>query len=37
MAILGAFVTIVIASLAPVLRNANLNIDGAGPFTQVDI
>jgi hypothetical protein len=32
--ILGTFVTIVIASLAPVLRNANLNIDGAGPFTQ---
>jgi len=34
LAVAAAFVTIVIASLAPVLRNANLNIDGAGPFTQ---
>jgi hypothetical protein len=33
--ILGAFATIIVASLAPVLRNADLNIDGAGPFTQV--
>ena len=35
MLILGAFATIIVASLAPVLRNADLNIDGAGPFTQV--
>ena len=35
LAIAGAFVTIIVASLVPVLRNANLNIDGAGPFTQV--
>ena len=35
LAIAGAFVTIVVASLAPVLRNANLDIDGAGPFTRV--
>jgi len=33
-AIAAAFITIVIASLAPVVRNANLDIDGAGPFTR---
>ena len=32
--ILGAFVTVILASVAPVLRNADLNRQGAGPFTQ---
>lgn len=33
-AVAATFITIVVASLAPVLRNADLNVDGAGPFTQ---
>ena len=32
--ILGAFATVILASVAPVLRNADLNRQGAGPFTQ---
>ena len=33
-AIAAAFATIIIASVIPVLRGANLDRDGAGPFTQ---
>ena len=33
-AIAAAFATIIIASVIPVIRGANLNRDGAGPFTQ---
>ncbi len=33
-AIAAAFATIIIASVIPVVRGANLDRDGAGPFTQ---
>ena len=34
-AILGAFVTIIVASIIPALRGANMEQNGAGPFTKV--
>lgn len=33
-AILGAFAVIIVASLVPIVRGADLNRDGFGPFTQ---
>ena len=30
----AAFVTIIVASLIPIIRGADLAINGAGPFTQ---
>ena len=34
-ALVGAgFATIIIASLIPIIKGANLNISGAGPFNQ---
>ena len=35
LAILGAFVTIIVASIIPALRGANMDQNGAGPFTKV--
>ncbi len=34
-AILGAFVTIIVASIIPALRGADMEQSGAGPFTKV--
>lgn len=35
LAILGAFVTIIVASIIPALRGADMDQNGAGPFTKV--
>ena len=35
LAILGGFVTIIVASIIPALRGANMDQNGAGPFTKV--
>lgn len=35
LAILGAFVTIIVASIIPALRGADMEQKGAGPFTKV--
>ena len=37
LAILGAFVTIIVASIIPALRGADMDQNGAGPFTKVMI
>ncbi|CAK0783538.1 hypothetical protein CVIRNUC_006737 [Coccomyxa viridis] len=34
LAILGGFVTIIVASIIPALRGANMDQNGAGPFTK---
>jgi len=34
-AILGAFVTLIVASIIPALRGADMEQNGAGPFTKV--
>lgn len=30
----GAFLTTIVASLIPIIRGADLNVSGAGPFNQ---
>lgn len=30
----GAFLTVIVASLIPIIRGADLNVSGAGPFNQ---
>ena len=30
----AAFLTVILASVIPIIRNADLNISGAGPFNQ---
>ena len=31
----AAFITVIVASIIPVVRKADLSVQGAGPFTQV--
>ena len=37
LAILGAFVTLIVASIIPALRGADMEQNGAGPFTKVSM